>query len=172
MLNQKYKQTSNVRMSGLTPIPEPKTKSITNMGNNSTSTKKTIDKLLHRVLKIRGDKIITLCTESGMFTIDINQNNEFGYNPNHYPLFYAKLMTAIKNGGSMVIREFLTLSQKTNLPNGKQEWIPEKNLYGIALGKNQWVGLSAERLAEMHETDHKTGLPIPKEEGIHYQDFI
>lgn len=71
----------------------------------------------------------------------------------------------------MTIREFLPLRVKTKMPNGKEMWIPEKNLYGVTLMDGKWIGLNAEDVQIAHETDAVTNQPIPREPGVHYRDF-
>jgi hypothetical protein len=71
----------------------------------------------------------------------------------------------------MIIREFLPMKLKRMLPNGKEMWILEKNLYAVLFKEQSWIGMDAEAVQQAHETDCATGMPIPREEGVHYKDF-
>lgn len=131
-----------------------------------------LDELMIEILKIPGDKIITLANQDQhCFTVDVSQEGVFGYQPGVRELFLAKLMSAIQGSGSIIIREFLPIKVKTILPNGKKMWIPEKNLYGITLQKGAWMGLSQEELQQCYSIDASSGSPINHEEGVHYRDF-
>ncbi len=130
-----------------------------------------IPTLLDQILKIEGDKIITLVAGSNPFTIDINANGQIGYHDSHKQLFIAKLQRALVEGGSMTIRQFLSIKVLRKLENGQDMWLPEKNLYGVAFLKGEWIGLGAEVMQRAHETDSRTGEPLPQEEGLHYQTF-
>ena len=129
-----------------------------------------LEQLIEEILKIRGGKIITLVTDD-LFKIDIDEEGKFGYHPSHREVFNLKLQKALRDGGGMVIREFLPLKVKQRIPDGKEIWIPEKNLYGVYLGDQRWMGMSAEEVQHSHETDSATGKPIPREEGVHYKAF-
>lgn len=127
--------------------------------------------LLEEILKIPGDKIVTLSTLSVTFQVDIDVTGHFGYEPDAKALFLAKLYSALDEGGGIIIREFLSIRVERKLPNGKKAWIPEKNLYGVILKDNGWFGCTKDQVQSFHETDATTGEALPKEEGVHYQDF-
>src|SRR5580700_9117867 len=112
-----------------------------------------INNLIDEILKIPGDKIVTLVTNGDDFTIDISNNNQLGYSPEHKILFKAKLASALKNGGGITIRQFLSVRTKQKISNGKEIWIPEKNLYGAVLGNNNWIGMDIQTLKMAYETD-------------------
>ena len=107
-----------------------------------------------------------------LFELDISENSEFGYAPEHKLLFKAKLTNAIQNGGGIIIRQFLSVRSKRKMPNGKEMWIPEKNLYGAILGNNDWIGMDIRSLKRAYETDATTGLSsTPHEGSTHYRNF-
>jgi len=130
-----------------------------------------IETLLSCVLQISGDKIITLAIGDQLFTIDIQANGQIGHHVGHKQLFIAKLHHALVEGGGMTIREFLPMKVSRNLKNGEKKWLPEKNLYGVVFYDGKWIGLEAEAMQQAHETDHRTGAPLPPEEGVHYKTF-
>jgi len=130
-----------------------------------------IEILLDHILKIPGDKIITLAVGNQPFTIDIKANGQIGYQVGHKQLFVAKLHRALVEGGGMTIRQFLSIRVSRKLKNGEKGWLPEKNLYGIVFQNGKWVGLEAEAMQQTHETDASTGKSLPREEGVHYQTF-
>lgn len=132
---------------------------------------KSIEILLDHILKIPGDKIITLVVENQSFTIDIQANGQIGYHVGHKQLFAAKLHRALVEGGGMTIRQFLSIRVSRKFKNGKKEWLPEKNLYGVVFQNGEWVGLGAGAMQQAHETDASTGESLPREEGVHYQTF-
>ena len=131
----------------------------------------TVKRFLALILKIPGDKIVTLAMQSSsVFKIDI-KNEKIGYEPDHELLFQLKLARAFVEGGGITIREFLPLKIRHKTPDGKELWIPQKNLYGATLGENRWEGLDAETLRQCYATDHRTGMPMPSEEGVFYKNF-
>lgn len=130
-----------------------------------------IHSLVAEILNIPGIKIITLAIDDECFKIDIDERGNFGYHPGHQALFRTKLVRALQQGGGMIIREFLPLRVKTKMPNGKEAWISEKNLYGVFLRDGIWIGQNAEEVQMAHETDAITGKSIPREQGVHYRDF-
>ncbi|EKE08087.1 MAG: hypothetical protein ACD_17C00358G0002 [uncultured bacterium] len=130
-----------------------------------------IEILLDHILRIQGNKIITLVIGSHPFTIDIKANGQIGYHVGHKQLFIAKLHRALVEGGGMTIRQFLSISVSRKLKNREKGWLPEKTLYGVAFQNGEWVGLEAEAMQQAHETDSSTEEPLPREEGVHYQTF-
>lgn len=131
-----------------------------------------INNLIEAILKIPGSKIVTLAINGDdFFELDISDNNEFGYIPEHKLLFKAKLINALQNGGGMIIRQFLSVRTKRKMKNGKEMWIPEKNLYGAILGNNDWTGMDIQSLKRACETDATTGLPLDHEVSTHYRNF-
>jgi hypothetical protein len=76
-----------------------------------------------------------------------------------------KLHHALVEGGGMIIRQFLSIRVSRQLKNGEKRWIPEKNLYGVALQNGEWTGLEAELTQQACEMDSSA------EEGVHYQTF-
>lgn len=133
--------------------------------------KNEIDTLIKEILKIKGSKIATLITDYNDFVVDIDKKGNFGYQIGVKNLFEAKLLRAIHEGGGLIIREFLSIKTKRKMSNGKLMWIPEKMIYGVTLGNKMWKGLKAEMVKKCHQTDHKTGKPIPPEEGARFGDF-
>lgn len=130
-----------------------------------------VNKLLEEILKIPGKKILTLYCVNGNFSVDIDESSTFGYQPGIKELFLAKLHRAFLEGGAIIIREFLSIQVKREIDNKKIIWLPEKNLYGILLKDNEWIGCNKEQLKEMCETDAFSGRCLSQEEGVHYQDF-
>ncbi|MBS0654941.1 MAG: hypothetical protein JSR46_04115 [Verrucomicrobia bacterium] len=131
-----------------------------------------MNSLIAEITKIPGNKIITLSSNAeSAFTIDISETGEFGYQPSHKTLFMSKLNGALFAGGALIIREFLPLRAKQMATNGEKMWLPLKNVYGVLLRDGKWIGLDAETVKECHNTDHKTGLPLPPEPGICFKSF-
>ena len=130
-----------------------------------------IEILLDHILKIPGDKIITLTVGNQSFTIDIQANGQIGYHVGDKQLFAAKLYRVLVEGGGMTIRQFLPIRVSRKFKNGEKGWLPEKNLYGVIFQDGKWVGLEAEDMQQAHETDASTEEPLPREEGVHYQTF-
>lgn len=130
-----------------------------------------INNLINKIVSIPGDKIITLASHNDeRFSIDISNDNEIGYAAEHKYLFQAKLAKALRYSGGMIIRQFLSLRVKRKMPNGKELWIPEKNIYGVVLGNGRWFGMDIPNLKLACETD-ASGKPIPQEVGVHYKVF-
>jgi hypothetical protein len=130
-----------------------------------------IEILLDHILKIPGDKIVTLAIGNQPFAIDIQANGQIGHDVGHKQLFAAKLYRALAEGGGMTIRQFLTIKVSRKFKNGEKGWLPEKNLYGVIFQDGKWVGLEAEAMQQAHQTDASTEEPLPREEGVHYQTF-
>jgi hypothetical protein len=140
------------------------------MLNNNKKTNNAIE-LLEEILKIPGKKILTLHCVNSSFSVDIDESSKFGHQPGLKELFLAKLHRAFSEGGAIIIREFLPIRVKRTDGNGKIIWLPEKNLYGILLKDNKWIGCNREQLKEVYEIDALSGSPLSQEEGVHYQDF-
>ncbi|MFZ4099654.1 MAG: hypothetical protein ACOYKZ_04940 [Chlamydiia bacterium] len=130
-----------------------------------------VTQLIDEILKIKGKKILTLSTLDDSFVVDVDASGRFGYQFGVKELFLAKLHRAMRGGGGLVIRQFLELRVKRTTPSLKEMWLPEKNIYIVGLGGNRWVGCSRAEVESCCETDAKTGQPLPKEEGVHYQHF-
>ncbi len=132
---------------------------------------KKIDLLLDEIEKIPGDKIVTLISSSSKFVIDVSKEGEFGYSPTHKPQFLNHLHTAMMEGGGMTIRQFLDIRIKRRIANEEEMWIPEKNIYGVFLGNNDWKGIDADTMECHHNTDVTAGQPLSPEEAVHYKSF-
>ena len=130
-----------------------------------------IDELVKSILEIPGKKIITLVACDDVFTIDVSDKGDFGYEDTHKLIFQVKLFKALRYGGGMTIREFLPIKTLRKMPHEKEMWIPEKNLYGVVLNNGKWQGLEAKVVQKCFETDEYTGAPISREPAIHYKDF-
>ncbi len=131
-----------------------------------------LDELMVEILKIPGDKIITLTDQDQRwFEVDVSRQGAFGYQLGTKELFLAKLMNAFSGRGTIIIREFLPVKVKRVLSNGKEMWIPEKNLYGIVLQKGEWIGLSKEELQKCYARDTSSDSPIDQDEGVRYCTF-
>ena len=131
-----------------------------------------LSELFDIISKIPGDKIITLASsDSEIFEIEINKNQSIGCSLAHKAQFFSKLHRALDIGAGMIIREVLSLKTKQKMPTGKELWIPEKNIYGVFLGNQTWIGLSAEEVAQSYGAESQTGKSISCEENLHYKDF-
>ena len=142
-----------------------------NSSENMLKSKSIIGELIHQILKIPGDKIVTLAI-AGLepFIMEI-KNGQFGDHPNHKVLFLVKMQQGVARGAGLTVREFLPLKVKRKGENGKDFWVPEKNLYGVFFKGDRWMGSTAEMMREAYEIDAQTGMPIPRQEGVHYKDF-
>jgi len=130
-----------------------------------------INSLLEAILKIPGQKIVTLATAFDQSAVDIDENGKFGYEEGVKEFFIAKLLRAINEGGGLIIREFLPFKIKRKSFKGKDIWIPEKALYGVFLKDGKWSGLSALSVEKMFSFDSKTKQNLEPEEGVHFRDF-
>jgi len=132
-----------------------------------------MDKLIKAIVKIPGNKIVTLMVqgESEPFVIDISADGKFGYHESHELLFRAKLASAFSSSGGMIIRQFLPLKVERKMPDGKKVWIPRKKIYGIFIAKGKWYPLSKEEVRKACCTDAETGKPIPPEPDVSFSDF-
>lgn len=128
--------------------------------------------LLQSVLKLPGNKIVTLVVQGREpFVIDIGQNGDVGYEKGHELVSMAKLVTAFRGAGALMIRQFLPLRVQRVVPNGKTLWIPRKNVYGIRILGDKWEPLSGDEVRLMHTTDADTGQALPPEDDVRYADF-
>ncbi len=102
-----------------------------------------MDKLIKSIVKIPGEKIVTLIVqgESEPFVIDVSADGKFGYHESHELLFRAKLVSAFSSSGGMIIRQFLPVKVQRKMPDGKKVWIPRKKIYGVFIGKGKWYPL-------------------------------
>lgn len=130
-----------------------------------------INSLLEEILKIPGQKIATLGSSSGSFKIDIDETGNLGYKEGLKEFFAAKLLRAMNEGGGLIIRAFLPFKVNRQAPDGKEMWLPEKELYGVFLGGGTWRGLNASTVREIHCLDPKTNQILEPEEGVHFRDF-
>jgi len=126
-----------------------------------------VQDLLNHILKIRGDKIVTLATNT-VFSFNIDREGHFSPDPLQEHFFREKLIQAFQQGGGMIIREFLPLKMKRQLQPGKTGWVPEQNLYGVFIGDSTWIGLDAATVQKMQEDKNDPHL---KEDWVHYQPF-
>ena len=127
-----------------------------------------IDDLLARIAQLPGSKIVTLAQETGVFEIDIDPQGVCGYEPGHELVFRAKLARALKEGGGLMIRQFLPVKVQRRMPNGRLMWVPEKKLYGLSLGEGQVRGLSADAVRQASCTDASSGAPLAPEAAVTY----
>ena len=136
------------------------------------SMKERSNHLIEEILKIQGKKIVILIVDDAdIFKLDISKDNEFGYAPEHKILFKEKLNKALQKGGGLIICQFLSIRTQRMTENGKEMWVPEKNLYGAILGNNDWIGMDIQSLKKAFETDATTELPLAREENTHYRNF-
>jgi len=132
-----------------------------------------LKELKEKILSIPGDKIVTIfCPDSinSMVAYDISSNGKIGYESGHSSMFYAKLFHAFACGGSIIIREFT----KDMIPvknNNITTLIPKKNIYGIELGNNNWIGITKELLKESFSYDADTRKPKKIEAGLVFCNF-
>jgi hypothetical protein len=134
----------------------------------SQETSAVLDDLLTRIKQLSGAKIVTLAHETNVFEIDIDPQGVCGYEPGHELLFRAKLARALREGGGLMIRQFLPVNVQRRMPNGKLLWVPEKKLYGLFLGQGAMRALSAEAVRAASCTDASSGAPLAPEEGVTY----
>jgi len=132
-----------------------------------------MDKLIKSIVKIPGEKIVTLIVqeESEPFVIDVSADGKFGYHESHELLFRAKLVSAFSSSGGMIIRQFLPVKVQRKMPDGKKVWIPRKKIYGVFIGKGKWYPLSKEEVRRACCTNVETGKPIPPEPDVSFSDF-
>lgn len=128
-----------------------------------------IERLMQLIVEIPGQKIVTLVTQEGEFIIDINQDGDIGYLPEHKYLFCEFVRRALHDGGGILIRQFLPINIQKR--RGAKKFIPVKNLYGIWLNYGDWLGIDASVLQQCCETDANSGAPLPRERGVVYRDF-
>lgn len=130
-----------------------------------------IDRLIKAILKIPGNKILTLASRGTPFTIDLSKAGVWGYDEAHEYLFRAKLATALYEGAGLTIRQFLPVKVERTTADGKTVWIPKKNVYGIVIHEGTWHPVSKAELRLSYGTDHLSGKPIPIEPDIYFMDF-
>lgn len=133
---------------------------------NSHEIKSEVLKILELIQAIPGDKIITLAASNEAFKIDVDEAGRFGYVKEHLFEFKLKLSNALREGGGLIIRQFLTVKFEDKTPSGKIIWIPAKKIYGLLLGNNSFQVLSKQQVKEIYLTDYETGHRIKSETGV------
>jgi hypothetical protein len=82
---------------------------------------------------------------------------------------------ALKEGGSMIIRQQLKLKvQRVDL-EGNMEWKNQERVYGMFLNEGQMIPLDDKELKQSYSVDHQTGKAIETPLGLHYgnlKDFM
>lgn len=68
-------------------------------------------------------------------SFDVAADGTVGHHPAHERCLMEMLGVGLLMRGSAVVRQFLTIKTERLMPNGKKMWIPEKNVYGVAMGK-------------------------------------
>lgn len=129
-----------------------------------------IELLLKRILKIPGQKILTLFDGGRFFNIDVNSDGVFGYVEGLDALFKAKLCSAFLGSASLIIRQFLPITIERKI-NGRNIQMPLKNVYAAVIKDGTWRGLSKSEVREAHCIDADTGKPITPEKDVFFCDF-
>lgn len=131
-----------------------------------------VNDLIQAILQIPGNKIVTLAIEGEEpFVIDISAKGKFGYHKSHELLFKIKLMSAFRNSGGLIIRQFLSIKVERKTPSGKMIWIPKKNIYGVQIINGSWKPVPRHEVKRAHCTDADSGKPIPCEKDVFFLDF-
>lgn len=103
--------------------------------------------------------------------IDVADDGTFGYDPQHLELFRVAVDQALKKGGSLILRQFLSIKTESLGVNGEKFWMPLKKLYGFLLGNGQWSTLSVSVMEESYSCDAKTRFPLEKEKSVIYCEY-
>lgn len=128
--------------------------------------------LMTRILAIPGDKQATVLVGGiGSQTFDISKGSTVGYSPAHFSGMLHLMEAGIRNGGAVTVRQYLSIKTERLMPNGKKMWIPEKNVYGVFLGNETYVAVSARSMEHSHNTDAQTGQPLPAEPSVHFVEW-
>ncbi|MBK8168551.1 MAG: hypothetical protein IPK64_21600 [bacterium] len=117
--------------------------------------------LLNRVRRLPGDKILTLATQTRASAFDVSAGGEIGHAPDHKTRLRRALAEAMAEGGSLIVRRFLSLRATAETPGGPA-LLPVKELSGVALAGGDWRGLTA---AEIRR------CVAPGEENVTFGDF-
>jgi hypothetical protein len=124
--------------------------------------KTTPEHVIASIEAIPGNKIVTIFSPNSMVQtmhIDVDENNEWGYDESHKALFTAKVMSAIHSKyGNVLVRQFLPTISHT-LENGTP--IPNKNVYGMIFKNGKVQPIAPNDLA----------LACESEDGVSYQDI-
>jgi hypothetical protein len=132
---------------------------------NSREIKSETLKIIELIQTISGNKVLTLAART-IFKIDVDEIGKFGYAKEHLLDFKVKLTNALREGGGLIIRQFLNVKFEHKTQNGKLIWIPAKKIYGLFLGNNSFQPLSEQQVQEMFLIDYQTGQRIESEPGI------
>jgi hypothetical protein len=138
-----------------------------------TGNLRSVDKLIDYIRQIPNTKIVTLSIDDekvSSFDIDVDDHGAFGYEKGHLDLFRAKLLTAFRFGGGMVIRQFLHLKNEYTNPEGKKVWIPQKNIYGVLIQDGKWHPLPKDEMRVAFTTDAQTGQRLPGQDDLLFPD--
>ena len=130
-----------------------------------------LEDIIAAILTIKGDKIVTIATTGHHQAYDINAKGDIGYAPFHRHQFETQLAAAFRDGGGVIIRQFLTIKVECVMPNGKKMWIPRKNVYGISIVDGEWFGIPESALIDACCTDNVTGKRLPIEPHVSYKAF-
>lgn len=120
---------------------------------------------MNSIKSLHGQKILTLSLVDSHQMFDVSADGVVGYEKEHEHILVLKLATALKDSGSLIIRQFLPFQA---YKNEQGIFIPFKNLYGLFLGHNDIIGITKEELKIAFETDSNNGEKIEKEKGIYY----
>lgn len=120
---------------------------------------------MNLIKSLHGQKMLTISLAHDSQVFDVSASGVVGYEKEHEQMLASRLSTALKDSGSLVVRQFLPFEAYKN-ENGIS--IPFKNLYGVFLGNNDIIGITKEELKIAFETDSNSGKKIEKEKGIYY----
>lgn len=126
------------------------------------------ERLLHLIDSINaipGKKMLVLLAEKSQ-TPEIQELSEDEPLQFNEHSFCQKLGATLNERGSLMIRQFLHLKVEFEDFKGNRHWIPIKRLYGVALGEEKWIPISATDMKIVYTTDMTTGRPLPIEPDI------
>lgn len=135
----------------------------------------TVKTIIETIKKMPGEKVLTLMLANANppepVVINFFKNEQIDYEDGQGPRLFAILNEALRVGGTLLIKQVLPLEMKVTNGDGETDWLPQKKLYLLTLGKGGYLPMSSDELRQSYCTDQVTGETFTPEPGLLFSTF-
>lgn len=128
-------------------------------------------RILREIRILPGPSRLTLMIEDDGLGFEMEENGEFSKGENAEEAFLGLLKVALHEGGALMFRQMLSTFEEGDARSGHPGLYQQNRVFGLRFMGGDIHPLDLEEMRWSHETDAKTGLPIPKEPGIIYGEW-
>jgi hypothetical protein len=130
-----------------------------------------VSRIIETCRSISGDKILTVCRDhDAAFTIRLRGDGTIVGGPSSTQKLRSELTLALQHGGTLVIRQQLSIMTRQAVSDGVKRWAPWKQVYAFNLGNDRFEAVPVEELQYANSTGPDSP-PATREQRLIFREY-